>query len=49
MYKSISQRHALFRRLSTRKKAPFGIKRVIIFFIIISLIVMVAASVIFLF
>ncbi len=49
MYQSISERHALFRRFRTSKKAPFGIKRVIIFFIIISLIVMVGASVIYFF
>lgn len=47
MYQSICQRDALFRRLSLRKKASFGIKRVIIYCIIISLIVMVGASVIY--
>jgi hypothetical protein len=48
-YSRISERHEAFRRSGTRKKPPFSIKRGIIFFIIISLIVLVGASLIYLF
>jgi hypothetical protein len=48
-YSKISERHEAFRRGGTMKKPPFSIKRVIIFFIIISLLVLVGASLIYLF
>jgi hypothetical protein len=48
-YSKISERHASFRRGGTIKKTPFSMKKVILFFIIISLIVLVAASIIYLF